>query len=231
MANLCVAEELACERSSGEDSSHTRGMGRSLQQLGVDQRARHLQSAAITINFCSRGLFVSDRRDRNAVFLKHRDGTPTVTRTRRSISDRQTAILRADRLSRCDGHHSQGCRMHRVRASLRKFHGTLIETFSTGVSNWLWHRAPQHANGRIASMWTEEVSPERSAEFFRHYRQALEVLANGSGSGSWREMAKPEKNHLVAAARLTILGLSSTINESAQLRQYFAKPGEAEWGC
>jgi hypothetical protein len=81
-------------------------------------------------------------------------------------------------------------------------------------------------------MWIEEISSDRLAEFFRHYHQALEVLfGKESESGSWKEMAKPEKNRLVAAARLTILGLNSTRNDSDKLRQYFAKPGEAEWGC
>jgi hypothetical protein len=80
-------------------------------------------------------------------------------------------------------------------------------------------------------MWIEEVSPERWAEFFRHYHEAVEALGKGSESGSWKGIAKPEKNRLVAAAHLTILGLSSTKNESAKSRQYFPKPGEAEWGC
>lgn len=80
-------------------------------------------------------------------------------------------------------------------------------------------------------MWMEEVSAERSAEFFRHYQRALEVLGEESQSASWPKRAKPEKNRLVAVARLTILGLNSTKNRSAKLRQYFAKPGEADWGC
>lgn len=80
-------------------------------------------------------------------------------------------------------------------------------------------------------MWIEEVSPERLAEFFRHYHRALEVLGKGSESGSWKEMAKPEKNRLVAVAHLILLGLDSTQKESAKPRQYFAEPGEADWGC
>jgi hypothetical protein len=80
-------------------------------------------------------------------------------------------------------------------------------------------------------MLIKEVAPERLAEFFHHYNRALEVFGKGSESGSWREMAKPQKNRLVAAAHLILLEVDSTKNESAKSRQYFAEPGEAEWGC
>jgi hypothetical protein len=80
-------------------------------------------------------------------------------------------------------------------------------------------------------MWTEEVSPERLAEFFHHYQRALEVFGKGSANASWKEMAKPEKNRLVAAAHLILLEFDLAKNESAQSRRYFAEPGEAEWGC
>jgi hypothetical protein len=80
-------------------------------------------------------------------------------------------------------------------------------------------------------MWIEELAPERLAEFVRHYHQALEEFGKGSESGSWREMANPEKNRLVAAASLILLELDSTKNESTKSRKYFAEPGKAEWGC
>jgi len=80
-------------------------------------------------------------------------------------------------------------------------------------------------------MWIEELAPERLAEFIRHYHQAMEEFGKGSESGSWKEMANPEKNRLVAAARLVLLELDSTRNEPAKPRKYFAEPGKAEWGC
>ena len=80
-------------------------------------------------------------------------------------------------------------------------------------------------------MWIEEVAPERLAEFFHHYHKALEVFDKASEMGSWTEMATPEKNRLVAIARLILLELDSTKNHPAKSRQYFAEPGEAEWGC
>lgn len=36
---------------------------------------------------------------------------------------------------------------------------------------------------------------------------------------------------MVAAARLALLELDSIANERQESRQYFAQPGEAEWGC
>jgi hypothetical protein len=35
----------------------------------------------------------------------------------------------------------------------------------------------------------------------------------------------------VAAARLALLELESMTTEPKKSRQYFAQPGEAEWGC
>jgi hypothetical protein len=83
-------------------------------------------------------------------------------------------------------------------------------------------------------MWINEVAPERLAELFHHYHQALmpEVSGKGSeGRGSWKEVPPPEKSRLVAAARLALLELDSMTNEPAKPRPYFATPGEAEWGC
>lgn len=83
-------------------------------------------------------------------------------------------------------------------------------------------------------MWIHEVAPERLAELFHHYHQALtpEPSAPRNGDrGSWREIPPQEKSRLVAAARLALLELESMKNESAKSRPYFAQPGEAEWGC
>jgi hypothetical protein len=86
----------------------------------------------------------------------------------------------------------------------------------------------------IKDMWTHEVPPERLAELFHHYHQALtrEVSGKrGEERGSWSEVPPQEKNRLVAAARLALLELESTTSHRAKSRQYFAQPGEAEWGC
>jgi hypothetical protein len=83
-------------------------------------------------------------------------------------------------------------------------------------------------------MWVHEVAPERLAELFHHYHQALrpEISSKGSeGHGSWEEVPQQEKSRQVAAARLALLELDSMTIEPAKSREYFAQRGEAEWGC
>ncbi|MFZ0813886.1 MAG: hypothetical protein WAM78_00130 [Candidatus Sulfotelmatobacter sp.] len=83
-------------------------------------------------------------------------------------------------------------------------------------------------------MWTQEVAPERLAELFHHYHQALSPEVSGKGSEgreSWKEVPPQEKSRLVAAARLALLELESMTSGRAKSPQYFAQPGEAEWGC
>lgn len=83
-------------------------------------------------------------------------------------------------------------------------------------------------------MWAREVPPERLAELFHHYHQALtpEISRKGSeGRSDWKEVPQQEKSRMVAAARLALLELESLTNDRARSRQYFAHPGEAEWGC
>ena len=89
-------------------------------------------------------------------------------------------------------------------------------------------------------MSIQEVAPEQLAQLFHHYHQALAADSNGSSdakSESWEQVPQQEKKRLVSAARLTLLELSATPTKSAPLtkeegsRRYFAKQGEAEWGC
>ena len=82
-------------------------------------------------------------------------------------------------------------------------------------------------------MWVNEVAPERLAELFHHYHQALtpEISEKGSEGGAWKEIPQQEKSRIVAAVRLALLELESMTNDKAKPRPYYAKPGEAEWGC
>lgn len=83
-------------------------------------------------------------------------------------------------------------------------------------------------------MWIHEIAPERLAELFHNYQKAMmpEISGKGSEAGStWEEMPLPDTNRLVAVARLTLLELGSTETKENSSRQYFAQPGEAEWGC
>jgi hypothetical protein len=47
---------------------------------------------------------------------------------------------------------------------------------------------------------------------------------------AWESVPVSERNRLIAAARLALLEVELVPGEN-QSRRYFAKPGEAEWGC
>jgi len=82
-------------------------------------------------------------------------------------------------------------------------------------------------------MSIQEVSAERFAQLFHHYHQAL---AEDTGSSTlrtkdaWENVPTSEKSKLIAAARRALLEVELVPSER-QSRRYFAKPGEAEWGC
>jgi hypothetical protein len=83
-------------------------------------------------------------------------------------------------------------------------------------------------------MSIQEVSPEQLAELFHHYHQALRPDFGGASkpnAEAWGQVPQQERNRLVAAARMALLELASTASEREDSRRYFAKPGEAEWGC
>jgi len=85
---------------------------------------------------------------------------------------------------------------------------------------------------RNKPMSIQEVPVERFAQLFHYYHQAL---ANDSGSAAtvrtndaWADVPPTEKSRMIAAARLALLELTPVERPP---RPYFAKPGEAEWGC
>ena len=81
-------------------------------------------------------------------------------------------------------------------------------------------------------MSIQEVQPERLAELFHHYHQALgPEFGAGQSHEGWDQMPIREKSRLIAAARLSLLELAENDREEEDRRRYFAKPGEAEWGC
>lgn len=83
-------------------------------------------------------------------------------------------------------------------------------------------------------MSIQGVSPEQLAELFHHYHQALGPdfgCAVSPDTEAWEQLPRAEKNRLVAAARLALLELAAAGREQENHSRYFAKPGEAEWGC
>jgi hypothetical protein len=82
-------------------------------------------------------------------------------------------------------------------------------------------------------MSIQEVAPEQLAQLFHHYHQALapDFQCASKPSETWDQVPDRERNRLIAAARLALLELTATAREYEDSRRYFAKPGEAEWGC
>ena len=83
-------------------------------------------------------------------------------------------------------------------------------------------------------MSIQEISAEQLAELFHHYHQALGLdfgSANETGTERWEDVAPGEKRRMVAAAHLALLELSTSEQDRSDSSRYFAKPGEAEWGC
>jgi hypothetical protein len=78
-------------------------------------------------------------------------------------------------------------------------------------------------------MSTQEVFVQQFAKLFHHYSEALSSEAEKEDA-TWKSVPSEERNRLVAAARLAILELD-TNSHREDSRRYFAKPGEAEWGC
>jgi len=82
-------------------------------------------------------------------------------------------------------------------------------------------------------MSIQEVTAEELAKLFHHYQEALAEdfhgLAPKDAAVSWEQAPQNERKLMVAAARLALLELSETSRQAE--RQYFAKPGEADWGC
>jgi len=77
-------------------------------------------------------------------------------------------------------------------------------------------------------MSIQDVSAEQLAKLFHHYQEAL---AHEHAGHSWDQTPQNERNLMVAAARLALLELATTAEAENPNRRYFAKPGEADWGC
>jgi hypothetical protein len=82
-------------------------------------------------------------------------------------------------------------------------------------------------------MSIQEVSAERFAQLFHHYHEALAdegIASHRRTKDAWENVPPAEKSKLLAAARYALLEVEMLPSERPS-RRYFAKPGEAEWGC
>jgi len=85
-------------------------------------------------------------------------------------------------------------------------------------------------------MWSiQDVSAEELARLFHHYRGALahdfECESEKEALSPWDRTSPSERKLMVAAARLALLELAAAQAQEQSTRAYFAKPGEADWGC
>jgi len=72
-------------------------------------------------------------------------------------------------------------------------------------------------------MWIKEAEPAQVAELFHNYQNAFGVCGKGSECGSLRESGEAEKSAISPAVDSNL--------ESRKSHEFFAQPGEAEWGC
>lgn len=81
----------------------------------------------------------------------------------------------------------------------------------------------------------QDVSAEQLAKVFHHYREALshdyKCVTDEDKASCWDRTPSNEKDLLLTAARLTLEELGATSSPDHPSRKYFAKPGEADWGC
>jgi hypothetical protein len=79
----------------------------------------------------------------------------------------------------------------------------------------------------------QNVQPEELARLFHQYQEMLapDFDCKAESSPCWEKTPSNERRLLIAVARLTLDELTFTTGEAQPTRPYFAKPGEAEWGC
>lgn len=88
----------------------------------------------------------------------------------------------------------------------------------------------------------QTISAEELAKLFHQYHRTLAPIfecENGSTNADWEEARPKERKLMIATARLVLLDLM-TLGKKREAepeaqeppsRPYFAKPGQAEWGC
>ena len=121
------------------------------------------------------------------------------------------------------------------RQGKRRCHVRQDQSSQRDCSPWGAHRKLTEVERNTVVMSIQEVSPEELAELFHHYHQALGpdfgCTSSQSTLESWDERPQPEKSRAVAPADLALPEIASTARDEEDSRKYFAKPGEAEWGC
>ena len=81
-------------------------------------------------------------------------------------------------------------------------------------------------------MSTQDVFVQQFAKLFVHYQESLgsaDESAIPTSQESWQDAPLPERERTIAAARLALMELESKAADDS--RRWYARPGQAEWGC
>jgi hypothetical protein len=87
---------------------------------------------------------------------------------------------------------------------------------------------------KVKGMSSQELFVQQFARLFHHYRETLNAEAEGAtetAQSSWIAIPFEERHRMFGAARLALLELETNSDHEDAPRKYFAKPGEADWGC
>jgi hypothetical protein len=80
----------------------------------------------------------------------------------------------------------------------------------------------------------QDVYAEELAKLVHHYRGALAgdfgCEEPEKAGATWEETSQNQRKLMITATRLALLELAST-GQRRSKADYFAKPGEADWGC
>jgi hypothetical protein len=93
---------------------------------------------------------------------------------------------------------------------------------------YLAYRPISRYEENLQTMSTQEQFFQQFESLFEHYNQAL---SPSSSTVSQSEAVPREADRLLAAARLAIQEIEANEVGRNVDRRFFAKPGEAEWGC
>ena len=83
-------------------------------------------------------------------------------------------------------------------------------------------------------MTIKEISAEKLARMFHYYHETLSadsVEGDGKSCSMWADVPTPVRDRIVTALELALIEIEADVSETKEQRRWFAKPGEAEWGC
>jgi hypothetical protein len=126
--------------------------------------------------------------------------------------------------------------------SLNKYHGiSVYEAFTKFLSNLYGWKPWMREESRLLMSLIQDIPAEHLARLFHHYQEILtnqfheskgDDPAGDQSPDPWDQTSEADRKLLIAAVQLSLMELNSTIHrDHRDTQSYYAKPGEAEWGC